>query len=69
MNKLTCPYCGSTDVRMTDSQPLDYDMKPFDNELYAMFQCEKKVSCPTFNVALKISYEPPVNKFQGPTKL
>ena len=57
-NKIHCKGCGSTNVRMTDYEPLAVNedlltMGQFDNELYAQFDC---LDCETsFKEVLEIS--------------
>jgi DNA-directed RNA polymerase subunit RPC12/RpoP len=56
--KIKCPNCGSTNVRMTDYSPLAINgdlitLGQFDNELYAEFGC---FNCEaSFNKTLTIS--------------
>lgn len=56
--KIKCPHCTSTNVRMTDYSPLAinedlFTFGQFDNELYARFDC---FDCETsFNKTLTIS--------------
>ena len=57
-NEIHCKCCGSTNVRMTDYQPLAINedllsLGQFDNELYAQFDC---FDCETsFQQVLKIT--------------
>ena len=59
-NKINCPACGSTDLRMTDHQAISvgedlaYMGLQFDTEMFAQFDC---FGCDTsFQKMLTISF-------------
>ena len=54
-NEIKCPKCNQVTNQMIDHLPLEFKTMPFDDELYATFQCLQMGCHEVFKKVLKVS--------------
>lgn len=64
-NQIKCPKCNQVNNHMIDHLPLEFKTIPFDDELYATFQCLQSDCLQTFQQKLQLTLPQPKRSVCG----